>query len=156
MKLLLGLIIAVAISSCSNYTVYKQDFDVDESGWSYMDSLSFKFDIEDPNQNYNLLLNLKYHKLYSYSNIHFFVDVTDSENQVYRDTIECFMANPQGKWLGKSAGDYIEHQFMYRYNVNLPVKGEYQIVIQQAMRDTLLKRISSLGLELQEYNEVKR
>lgn len=141
--------------SCSNNAVYKQDFDVNEDGWDYKDSLIFNFDNENPNQNYNLLLNLKYSKTYSYNNIFFFVDIIDSENQVNRDTIECFMANPQGKWLGKSAGDFIEHQFMYRYNVYLPVKGEYQIIIQQAMRDTLLRKVSSVGIELQEFKERK-
>ncbi len=156
MKLLGLVILTILLWSCSNTTVYEQDFDVDETAWHYNDTLSFNFEIENPNQNYNLLINLKYLKTYKYRNIFFFVDVIAPENQIYRDTIECIMASPTGKWLGKSSGDYIQHQFMYRYNVNFPEKGTYRINIQQAMRDSLLPKISKLGLELQKFVEPKK
>jgi len=142
--------------SCSNSTVYKKDFDIDEKGWDYKDVLEFDFDIENPKQNYNLLINLKYNKTYNYNNLFFFVDIIDSENTVKRDTIECIMAAPNGKWMGEISGDYVEHQFMYGYNVNFPTKGIYKIQLQQAMRDTMLKKISKVGLELQEFVEIKK
>ena len=148
---LIGLM--VFLLSCSNSTLYKQDYTVDESGWDYKDTLEYQFDIHDTLQSYNLLINLKYRDTYAYSNLYFFVDVIDPQNQKYRDTIECIMATPQGRWLGKQSGDYIEHRFLYRYNVNFPKSGQYRIYLQQAMRDTLLKKISSVGIELQKFKE---
>ena len=137
--------------SCSNKTVFEQKFLVEEDGWNLQDSLKYQFDTDDVKQNYNLLINLKYKKTYSYSNIFFFVDVIDPEKETLRDTIECVMAMPSGKWLGRNSGDYIEQQLVYRYKVNFPKEGQYQIILQHAMRDSLLKKVSSVGLELQEF-----
>ena len=139
--------------ACSNPTVYKKTLKVDEKGWDFRDTLNYKFDIQSPNQNYNLLINLKYLNTYAYSNLYFFVDVVDPQKQKYRDTIECIMATPSGRWMGKASGDYIEHKFIYRYKVNFPKKGEYQIKLQHGMRDTLLKKISEVGIELQDFQE---
>ena len=153
---ILGLVIIIStVLSCSNSTVYKQDIKVNEQAWDYKNQLSYELELNDIHQNYNLLINLKYLKTYSYNNIFFFVDIIDPEEVIYRDTIECPMAWPSGKWMGESSGDYIEQQLIYRPNIHFPIKGTYQVKIQQAMRDTLLKKISSIGIELQEFEEIK-
>ena len=153
MRLLVIPFFAIILYSCSNNTVYEQVKPVDEKAWDYRDTLAYEFAIEDTNQNYNLIISLKYKKNYSYSNIFFFVDVVDPEMDTYRDTIECFMAAPSGRWLGESSGDYIEQKLIYRQNVNFPKKGTYKINLQHAMRDTLLRNMSEVGLELQEFEE---
>ncbi len=141
--------------SCSNSTIYKQDIKVDEQGWDYKNQLIYDLEFDDTHQSYNLILNLKFLKSYSYNNILFFVDVVDPDKTTLRDTIECPMAWPSGKWMGESSGDYIEQQLLYRPNIHFPIQGTYQVKIQQAMRDTLLKKISSIGIELQEVEEIK-
>jgi len=158
MKIIVPIVLFIVIlfTACSPSAIYKEDFDVDENGWNYTDTLSYQFDILNEHENYNLLINLKYNKSYKYNNIFFFVDIEAPNLQNYRDTIECIMANPSGRWLGKISGDYVEHQFMYRYKVNFPEKGNYRVKIQQAMRDSLLKKIASVGIELRTFEELKK
>ena len=154
MKLITLILITFLLIACSNSTIYEKNIEVNEKGWNYKDTLKYKFNIQNPQQNYNLLIHLKYLNTYTYSNLFFFVDVIDPENNKYRDTIECIMATPKGRWLGEKSGNYIEHEFMYRYNVNFPKKGNYKIKLQQAMRDTILKKISSVGLELRKFEKL--
>lgn len=150
MRLLLGLIFIISTVSCTNSAFYKSDTQVNGLGWGFENKLNYDFDIENTNQNYDLIVNVKHGKFYAYSNLYLFVDVNDPNNNSRRDTIECFLASPIGRWYGKSESENIVQQFMYRPNINFPIKGKYQIQIQQGMRDTLLKNISSVGIELRE------
>ena len=146
-------LLVLTIWSCSNSSVYEQNFDVDEKGWSYKDPLNFEFKIDDSKQNYNLFINLKFNKSYSYRNVFFFVDIQDPQEKVLRDTIELPLASSTGKWLGEMSGDYVEQKLVFRLNISFPIEGDYRIKIQQAMRDTFLQKISMVGMELKEYTE---
>ncbi len=153
MKALIFVVILFSLWSCTNPVIYKSDININENGWSYRDTLKYNFSSHNIHQNYNLLISLKYSNTYAYSNLYIFVDVVDPENKKLRDTIECIMAAPSGRWLGNSSGDYLEHRFVYRYNINFPKEGEYQIKFQQAMRDTILKEILAVGIELRNFEE---
>lgn len=152
-KILLALFIASIFYSCINSSIYKANIEVNQNGWNYHDHLKYEFNIEDIQNNYNLLINLNFLKTYKYNNLFFFVDVKDPENKTYRDTIECILAIPNGKWIGNISGDLVSQQLTYRYNVNFPIKGQYKIEIQHAMRDSLLRNVTSVGLELNYFEE---
>ena len=153
MRLLVLILLVLTIWSCSNSSVYEQNFDIDEKGWDYKDTLDFEFKIDNPKQNYNLFINLKFNKSYSYRNVFFFVDIKNPQEKVLRDTIELPLASSTGKWLGEVSGDYVEQKLVFRLNTSFPIKGDYRIKIQQAMRDTFLQKISMVGMELKEYTE---
>ena len=155
MKYLFLAFVAVFLFSCSSKTVFEKAVEVEEKGWHYKNILDYQFSIENSQQDFTLFLNLEYLKSYAYSNIIFFVDVIDPNEGVLRDTIECILSTPTGKMLGDVSGDEVDHQFVYRPRVNFPVKGEYQIKIQHAMRDTLLKKMNSVGIELREFEEFR-
>lgn len=155
MRYVILVILAVFFWSCSNKTFFKEAIEVDEKGWDLKKVLDFNFSIEDNKQDYTLILNLKHLESYSYNNIFFFVDVIDPNKKVQRDTIQCFLSMSTGKMLGDVSGDEVELQLIYRPKVNFPVKGAYQIKIQHAMRDTLLKKMSSIGIELREFEEFR-
>ena len=153
MKYLFVLVVLVVFLSCTKSAVYEKVYTVDEKAWDYKDTLVFGFDIHDVKESYNLIVDLKYKKTYSYSNLFFFVDIVDPKNTVKKDTIECFLALPNGKWLGKQSGDYVEQQLILRHNVSFPLEGHYNIVFRHAMRDTLLKKVAEVGLELHKYSK---
>ena len=155
MKYLFLLFITLSLLSCTDSVVYEDKFSVNENAWNYKDSLVFGFDVDDVNQSYNLLVDLKFKNTYPYSNLFFFVDITDPRNVLKRDTIECFLALSNGKWIGEESGGYVEQKLILKYNVNFPQKGHYGIVFKHAMRDTLLKKVSEVGLELHKYSESK-
>lgn len=155
MRYIILVILAASFLSCSNKPFFKEAVEVEEKGWDLKEVLDFNFTIEDETQDYTLILNLKHLKSYAYNNVFFFVDVIDPNKKVLRDTIQCFLSSPTGKILGDVSGDHVALKLIYNPKVNFPVKGAYQIKIQHAMRDTLLKRINSVGIELKEFDEFK-
>ncbi len=144
---------AFFILGCSDKTIFDSSYEVDELAWDFNKTLSYNIPIEDSLQPYDLMLNLKYRKTYPYRNIYFFVDVEAPSKTNYRDTIECILETPLGYSLGKVADDEVELELMYRYNIHFPEIGLYNIRIQHAMRDTLLKGIKSVGVKLRKHIE---
>ena len=147
-------VFVITLYSCSDDSIYKQSFPINEKAWNYHDTLSFNLDIQQNKQAYNLIINLEHKDTYKYKNIFFFVDII-GPTKTYRDTIECIMANTKGRWLASNNGDKFTHHFMYRHNTVFPEKGHYTIVLEQAMRDTSLQAITAIGLELIKYQAKK-
>ena len=65
---------------------------------------------------------------------------------VSRDTIECMIANDEGKWLGKGWSDIKENNIQLKSGLRFPLTGNYKFLIQQAMRVDTLKGIVDIGL----------
>jgi gliding motility-associated lipoprotein GldH len=151
LKIGLSFAIIIVLYACGPNVEFKQMQLVEASGWDMNDTLLFDLPIEHTQQSYNLLLNLDYETSFAYSNLFFFVDVTDPKKETYRDTIECILALPNGKWLGDVSGEKVEQSLIYRYNINFPDKGTYKIALQHAMRDTVLKHVNAIGFELRDF-----
>jgi gliding motility-associated lipoprotein GldH len=137
--------------SCGNGVMYQKYVDYSDKGMSMADTVDFDFVVENPNEKFNLILNLEYLKTYPYQNVFFFVDILGPEDLYYRDTIECILANPSGKWLGDVSGELVNQDLMYRYNTYFPAKGAYKIKVQHAMRDSVLVAMRSFRIELREF-----
>jgi gliding motility-associated lipoprotein GldH len=143
----------LVFSACSNPSVYKQDFQIDAAGLHMDDTLRFELPISNIKEHYNLILNLEYSKNYPYQNLFYFVDIKDPLGENYRDTIECVLASSSGRWLGEMSGDFVKQSLIYRLNINFPNQGLYYINVQHAMRDSVLSKIKSIGLELKVFEE---
>ena len=63
-----------------------------------------------------------------------------------RDTIEAMLANERGKWLGSGVSKYTL-PLLYVEEVPLQ-EGEYNVVVQQGMREDVLRGITDVGLKV--------
>jgi len=145
-----AIVLLIVFAACSNNIVFEQNISINEKSWNYRNKLKFPIEIKDNKQAYDLIINLKHKENYKYSNIFFFVDII-SPKEIFRDTIECIMADWKGKWLAESEGNELVHHFKYRSNIVFPEKGSYIIKIEQAMRDTSLQSITEVGIQLNKY-----
>ncbi|MEG1910793.1 MAG: gliding motility lipoprotein GldH, partial [Bacteroidales bacterium] len=64
------------------------------------------------------------------------------------DTVECVLADINGKWSGKGFGKYLDNQFLFKQNIRFPEEGSYIIEIYQGMRTLSLKDVESIGLKI--------
>ena len=86
---------------------------------------------------------------YAYSNIYFYINTIYSNGEVAVDTnIEFQLAMPDGQWLGKQSGGYVDGRYPLGY-IRFPEKGKYQFVIKHAMRDTALAGIKDVGMHIE-------
>ena len=67
------------------------------------------------------------------------------------DTIECTLATPEGRWLGKGTGSMRDMIVTLNANLRFPLKGTYHFEIEQAMREPVLKGISDMGIFIEKH-----
>jgi len=137
------------LTSC-NSTVYNDIEEISNNSWTYNDSISFDINISTINKPYNVYIDIENTENYKYSNLFLFVSITSPDNKVVTDTIDVFMADYKGKWVGKSEGDNYFGNYLFKQAVAFPEAGVYKTTIVQGMRDDTLKGISKIGISVTE------
>jgi gliding motility-associated lipoprotein GldH len=145
---IVGLLLAV-LSSCDTKRVFDEYQPIFEEIWHKDSLVVFDIPVTDTTENYNLYINVRNDINYAYSNLWLFVNIQQPSGAALKDTFEMVLANPTGKWLGEGFGGYKTRQSIYRRNVFFPNSGDYQISIQQGMRDTKLDGISDIGFRVE-------
>ncbi len=146
--LLIGLALSLCLASCTSRTVYSEFQDVPHSGWAADSAFSFTFDITDTLSAYDLLIHVRHTQQYPYQNMWLFVEgVTPTGSGT--DTIEFYLADQRGQWLGNGWGNLREMPVLYMHNVTFPASGSYTCRISQGMRDETLRGINDIGLTIE-------
>ena len=77
-----------------------------------------------------------------------FSDIVFPNGKIRSDTFQIFITDKNGHWTGNKSGAMVNfNHYLYR-NIKFPIKGEYQFKFNQAMRDTILNEVISLGLKI--------
>lgn len=95
---------------------------------------------------YSFGLNLRHSEDYRYSNLYVFMHTEMPNGNVTHDTIQCLLAAPDGRWVGKSSGSLRDYHVVLNPNLRFPLEGVYYFEIEQAMREPVLKGICDIGL----------
>ena len=142
------LFIALLLSACSD-----DDFDkrtvIPEASWRQENRVAFDVDINDTIRPYEFGIGLRHLENYRYSNLFVFLHTTMPNGNHTHDTIECTLATPEGKWIGKSSGSMRDLTVTLNENLLFPLTGTYHFEIEQAMREPVLKGISDIGLYIE-------
>jgi len=152
-NIILIVIIGFIFYSCSNSTVFNKEKELDNVVWNKDSTLLCLANIEDTISLYNIFINTKIEKQYKYSNMYIFINTKLPNNQVIHDTLEYFVVDSRGKFLGSGFGNKYSNKIIYRKHIKFPYKGIYEFEIIQAMRDDDLKHILSVGMRIE---KVKR
>ncbi|MCK9447489.1 MAG: gliding motility lipoprotein GldH [Bacteroidales bacterium] len=142
--------IAVAMYSCQPNTLFDQVQSIETDGWSISNEIPFNFDVQDTNQLYSFFMHIRNDDSYRYSNLYVFMHTRFPNGNITRDTIECVLADPTGKWFGKGTGRFQDHKILLNPSIKFPLQGIYQIQIEQAMREEPLKGIKAVGIRIEQ------
>ena len=129
--------------------VYEQNVAIPETGWGASEAKQFLFDISDNSNPYNLYINVRNTSDYIYSNLWLFVTIEAPEGRTMKDTIECPLADVDGRWYGSGIGDIFDNRIMIKKDILFASTGQHMISIQQAMRTEKLKHILNIGLRVE-------
>lgn len=141
------LILLLVFVSCNNHTIYDQFKSIPRSGWDKDSIAFFPVFIPDTLIRYDVVVTVRNNSLYPYQNFWMFIDEKTPTGQVTKDTVECYLADDRGRWLGRGFSVYsmpvlIAHQKKFHH------QGYYVFGIRQGMRDDLLQGITAIGLEI--------
>ena len=135
-------------SSCMKETVADISYDV-SSPWSKDQKVVFEYDIQDSIMPINFFINVRNTTDYKYANIYFFIKTIYPNQRYSVDTVECFLANMKGKWLGSGLGKFKDNKIPFKRNMRFPMTGHYRMEFEMAMRDTILEGIDAVGIRIE-------
>lgn len=134
---------ALSLSSCRNGIVYSHFTPIPSEKWSIDSVQNFEYSITDQNADYRILVYVRHTERYPYQNMWLFIN-----DGVRRDTIEFYLADDRGQWLGNKHHGFIEMPVLIEDNYHYPDTGVYHMSIQHGMRDSLLRGVADVGLEI--------
>ena len=82
---------------------------------------------------------------YPYQNMWLFMGSSDS---VVTDTIEFYLADDRGIWLGNRGNGHISMPIIYATNYRFDTLGTYSIYVRHGMRTSQLPGITDITLEV--------
>ncbi len=137
------------LSSCDKNRVFEENKEISNYVWDVKDVKTFDVLISDTVTPNNFYINVRQADSYAYSNLYLFIKTTFPNGKFSHDTLECILANVEGRWLGKGLGDIWDNQIPFKKAKKFPIKGKYSFQIEQGMRLSKLSQIMDVGIRIE-------
>ena len=149
LKSFLKITIFGLLISCSDENIIFNEYvDIENTQLSYKDTIIFQTSILDTINLHNVFLQLRTSTDYKWSNMFIFSEIYFPNNKTRTDTFEVFLMDKNGNWNGDKSGIVANFKHSLYKNIKFPIKGDYKFKLIQAMRDTILKEVISVGLRI--------
>ena len=149
-NILIFCILALLLTACRQHPVYSSYQPIEHSEW-HMDSiLQFDIPVPDTTNIYDIIISLRHNNNYRYQNLWLFTATNGKA-----DTIEFYLADEFGLWLGNGIGETKEMPVLYLTDYQFPQDSTLTIKLQQGMRDTLLQGIQDVGVIVMKSEKVR-
>jgi gliding motility-associated lipoprotein GldH len=136
------------LSGCEQGIIFDNNKRLENDVWKSDQIIRFDVPLQDTVNIYKFYLNLRHSTSYRYANIFLFINSTFPDGTQARDTVECILADPSGKWVGKGISNIRDNQVLLRRGLRFKQKGTYIFEFEQAMREPELKGIMDIGLRI--------
>ena len=130
-------------TACNRDTVYCTMTPIADKEWHVDSVVHFEYAIEDTAADYRMLIHVRHTECYPYQNMWLFLG--DGQQG---DTIEFYLADDRGQWLGDKHHGFVEMPVLIEQNMRFQHAGVYHMEIRHAMRDSILRGVSDIGLEI--------
>jgi gliding motility-associated lipoprotein GldH len=145
--------LAVLLAGCSDQVVFQADVPVPDETWDRSFTPEFSFEVTDTILHHDLYIDVRHTGDYPFSDLFLFVDLHGPDDRHLRDTVECLLADPTGRWYGKGTGfifaDRFEAHVLYKLKNRFPASGRYTIKLEQAMRTEKLPGVIDVGVSVE-------
>jgi gliding motility-associated lipoprotein GldH len=141
--------ISLLLISCDPRRVFDENKTLPDNIWERSNKVIFKVPITDTISPHNVYINVRNADGYPYGNLYLFVHSTFPDGRKITDTLECTLADANGKWLGDGAGDIYDNQILFKRNVRFRQSGTYIFELEQAMRLEKLPLLMDVGIRIE-------
>ena len=138
MRILLFFLV-IGFVSCQNENKKEVYHSFNNNTWNTDSIVSFELDNIDTTSSHDLYLMVRHTTNFKFQNLFLF---TNFENQ--QDTLELFLSEKSGRWLGKGFGEIKELKIRIKENVNFKENQDQIFSVEQAMRHEDLEKIINL------------
>jgi gliding motility-associated lipoprotein GldH len=147
------MLFSFCLFSCDSNRVVDEYISLGEEGWKYDQKVSVGFQIQDTTQFYNIYFNSRNTGSYPYQNIYVLMRITDPNGEVNENRLNFSLADKDGKWFGAGLGDLYDNQIKIVEGLKFLIAGEYQIELEQNMRDNPLQGLVEVGVRVEVVKE---
>lgn len=133
-KLVFLFLFLLSFIACDQNRVYEDYVSVGIAGWKKDALVNFQFEISDTVSRHDLFVQIRNTKEYEFSNLFVITKFQYPNGFHVVDTLEYEMTDLYGNWLGTGYTDIKENKLYFKEKFQFPVKGVYEINVQQAMR----------------------
>ncbi|MCX6252150.1 MAG: gliding motility lipoprotein GldH [Bacteroidetes bacterium] len=143
------LLFLLVFSSCDSKRFFEENKTIPKSVWNRYDKIRFDVIISDTTAGYDIYLNVRNDMSYQFANLYFFLETQPPSGRIYKDTVECPLADYNGKWKGKGFGSIKFNRLLFEKGVRFRMAGKYTFEFEQAMRVVDLQGIKDIGLRIE-------
>ena len=134
--------------SCGKNVFYQETRKINGEKWLSTQPCDFTVGVSDIHRSYNFFVNIRNTSDYKYSNLFLFLHTYYPGGTTSVDTLECKLAQPDGKWLGTGFGRIKYLSIPLKQAVRFTRAGTYKFKIYQAMRGDI-EGIVDVGLHIE-------
>jgi len=143
-RIVAAVVIGMFLVECDSPHYYQQ-LESTKDNWDKDAALNFTFEVKDTVATYDFYLLSRNNNQYPYSNLYLITELRMPEGEKYRDTLQYFLAYPDGKWIGQG-NSLKELYLLYRENISFKDTGKYKLQVWHGMREDRLIGIEDLSL----------
>ena len=141
------------MSSCTHGVLFSRFENTPHEGWHADSALHFSIGISDSLPPCDLVFDIRHNEQYPYQNIWLLTDLYADSAFVLTDTLEYYLANQRGEWLGNGFGRLKDMPALWLNNTVLPHADTIHIYVRHGMRTDTLRGVESIGLTLNTHVE---
>lgn len=147
-KYIFNLLVGVLFVACNSGVVYDGSVRVANPTW-HCDSLArFEVEVKDTTIDYESAILIRNSGDYAYQNLWLFVTEIAPDSSFTCDTIEYYLADNYGRWLGSGIGSLYTSLYYYKEDLHYSQEGVYRYEIRQGMRQDELEGITNIGMRI--------
>lgn len=147
--MLLGLILLLGTSACDRNLLFEEYRSLEGQVWNSSDLMKFNVNISDTQEPCNFFINVRVRSDYKYANMYLFLKTMYPDGKMSVDTVECYLADVEGRWLGERSGNSLDNRILLRKDLKFETTGMYSFEFTQAMRDTALQSVEEFGIRIE-------
>jgi gliding motility-associated lipoprotein GldH len=146
-------LVASVFVSCQPRCVSTSSENIPTGGW-YMDSVvSLDIPIEESQSSTDWIVYVRHTVDYGYQNFWLFLDLQCPDGTLLTDTVECYLADHRGRWLGNGWGALREMPILWQQGFGSLQPGHYTLNVRHGMRTNVLHEISAIGVEIKKHKD---
>jgi gliding motility-associated lipoprotein GldH len=141
------LLMAVLSVACSDEIIYKESTEPENAVWTADFVPTFQIPVSEPDRQYDMYLQIEAANDFRTQNLWMFYQIEAPDGSTQNDTVEYNLFDEKGRPYGKTSGDEIIFELLYKAMVSFPEKGTYTLRAEQGMRlgqEPLVSEISLL------------
>lgn len=143
------LLVAVILTSCGPEYVYEKAYQIDDSGWSYDDTLVFDFEVVDTVTIYNLYLDLTYSTQYPNQNVYVRIHTSFPSGERLAEEVSLELSE-KGQWQGDCNQQRCRQRIPLQTDAFFNQIGPHRFVLEQFMRRNPVTGLEQIALRIED------